>query len=61
MKKLEEINLSPKTIIIITLPYHMRRSSLTFKAVFGKDIKIIRHTILSSKYTKENYFKDFNG
>lgn len=51
----------PKSIIVITLPYHMRRSYLTLKSVIDWDAKLIRDTIESAKYSRENYFKDKNG
>lgn len=51
----------PSSIILITLPYHMRRSYLTFKAVADWNPKLIRHVAASAKYTREDYFKDKNG
>jgi hypothetical protein len=51
----------PERIILITLPYHMRRSYLTFKSVADWHPKLIRRVIPSAKYTRENYFADKNG
>lgn len=51
----------PTAIILITLPYHMRRSYLTFKAVADWNPKLIRRVADSEKYTRENYFMDKNG
>jgi uncharacterized SAM-binding protein YcdF (DUF218 family) len=65
MQKLIELNIDFEKIILITLPYHMRRSSLTLKsAIYDKginDVYIIKHIAASAKYTRENYFKDSNG
>jgi len=65
IQKLIELNIDFEKIILITLPYHMRRSSLTLKsAIYDKginDVYIIKHIAASAKYTRENYFKDSNG
>lgn len=58
---LKKQNLFPSSMIIVTLPYHMRRSYLTLKAVASGNPKLIRHPVPSAKYTRENYFKDKNG
>lgn len=51
----------PQTIIAITLPYHMRRSWLTMRAAADWDPEVIRQTVPSGKFTREDYFYDFNG
>jgi len=61
ISKLKEINFLPAKIILITLAYHMRRAYLTFKSAAEWNPILIKHPISSSKYTRENYFKDFNG
>jgi uncharacterized SAM-binding protein YcdF (DUF218 family) len=62
IKKLKDMNFNFNKIILVTLPYHMRRSSLTLmSAIDDKNVKIIKSIVPSAKYTKENYFKDING
>jgi uncharacterized SAM-binding protein YcdF (DUF218 family) len=58
---LHDINWLPKSVIAVSLPYHMKRASLTMRAGFDWDFKLIRHPGPSAKYTRENYFKDKNG
>ncbi|MDB5260475.1 MAG: uncharacterized protein JWN37_706 [Candidatus Nomurabacteria bacterium] len=58
---LKEKDMLPSKVIIITLPYHMRRAYFTFKAGASRNPKVIRHTVPSSKYTRENYFKSEEG
>jgi hypothetical protein len=60
-KILKERNMIPSKVIIITLPYHMRRSYYTFKAGAIGNPTIIRDIIPSSKYTRENYYKSEEG
>ncbi len=60
-KLLQELNLVPSSIIAVSLPYHMKRASLTLRAGMDFDFKLIRHPGPSAKYTRETYFKDKNG
>jgi hypothetical protein len=62
IKKLKDMNFNLSKIILVTLPYHMRRSSLTLmSAINDKNVKVIKNIAPSAKYTRENYFKDLNG
>jgi uncharacterized SAM-binding protein YcdF (DUF218 family) len=62
IKKLKDINFNFNKIILVTLPYHMRRASLTLlSAINDKNVKVIKRIVPSAKYTRENYFKDLNG
>jgi len=58
---LKDVGSLPETVIAVSLPYHMKRASLTMKSGFDWDFKLVRHPGQSAKYTKENYFKDKNG
>ncbi len=60
-KILHEMNFLPNKVIAVSLPYHMKRASLTMKGGFDWEFQLIRHPGLSAKYTRENYFKDKNG
>ncbi len=60
-KILHEMNFLPKKIIAVSLPYHMKRASLTMKGGFDWEFQLIRHPGLSAKYTRESYFRDKNG
>lgn len=51
----------PETIIIVTLPYHMRRSWLTMRAAADWNPEVVRQTVPSAKFTREGYYHDFNG
>ncbi|MEN9852651.1 MAG: hypothetical protein RI996_594 [Candidatus Parcubacteria bacterium] len=56
-----ERNYVPKSIIVVSLPYHMKRAALTMWAGFEWEPKIIRHPGLSAKFTRENYYTDIKG
>jgi len=58
---LHEMNLVPSSIIAVSLPYHMKRASLTLRAGMDFDFRLIRHPGPSAKYSRETYFKDKNG
>lgn len=59
---LRSLNYEPKSIIAITLPYHMLRSSLTLAAATEAwSPKIIRKVAPSAKFTEDNFYKDPNG
>lgn len=60
-KVLEKINFTPKSIIAVSLPYHMKRASLTMWAGFDWEPEIIRFPGKSAKYNRENYYKDIKG
>lgn len=60
-KLLHSIGYLPKTIIAVSLPYHMKRASLTLRAGMDIDFRLIRHPGPSAKYSRETYFKDKNG
>lgn len=57
--KLKQISFLPEKIILITLAFHMRRSYLTFKSAAEWNPILIRHPVVFSKHSRENYFKDF--
>ncbi len=62
IKKLKDMNFNFTKIILVTLPYHMRRASLTLmSAIDDTNVKVIKSIVPSAKYTRENYFKDLNG
>jgi len=61
VRKLKEIGFLPKTIIAISLPYHMRRSYFTLKGIIDWDCSILCRPTRSAKYTCENYYRDKNG
>lgn len=61
INQLRKIGFLPKKIILITLVYHMRRSYLTFKSAAEWDPILIRHPVVSAKFTRENYFKNLDG
>lgn len=58
---LHKLNMLPQKVIAVSLPYHMRRASLTMISGFDWKFKLIRHPGKSAKYTRETYFKDKNG
>lgn len=60
-KIFKEMDWLPNSLILLTLPYHMRRAYLTFKSVADWKPHLICHPVASEKYTKENYFKDIKG
>ncbi len=60
-KLLHTIGYLPKTIIAVSLPYHMKRASLTLRAGMDISFKLIRHSGCSAKYSRETYFEDKNG
>jgi hypothetical protein len=61
VKILKEKSILPEKIILITLPYHMRRSYLTFKSVADWNPKLIKQPASSDKFVKEVYFTDKNA
>lgn len=58
---LHSLNFLPEKIIAVSLPYHMKRASLTLRAGLDWNVSVIRHPGLSAKYSRETYFKDLNG
>ena len=60
-KILSEKNLLPSKVIIITLPYHMRRAYYTFKAGAKGNPIVIRDVVPDTKYSRENYHKYEEG
>ena len=60
-KLLHEMGYLPETIIAVSLPYHMKRASLTLRAGMDLDFTLIRHPGPSAKYSRETYFMDKNG
>ena len=55
------MNFLPKKVIAVSLPYHMKRASLTMWAGFDWEPRIIRHPGKSAKFSRENYYKDIKG
>jgi hypothetical protein len=51
----------PRSVIAVSLPYHMRRAALTMSAGFDWHPKIIRRPGRSAKFTRETYFLEQNG
>lgn len=51
----------PKTIIGITLPYHMRRSWLTLRSAADWNPTVRRQAVPSAKFKRDDYYLDFNG
>ncbi|HRH55743.1 MAG TPA: YdcF family protein [Candidatus Paceibacterota bacterium] len=60
-KILRELDFLPKKVIAVSVAYHMRRASLTMRAGFDWEYKLIRHAGPSTKYSRETYFNDING
>lgn len=60
-KLLHSIGYLPKTIIAVSLPYHMKRASLTLRGGMDIAFQLIRHPGPSAKYSRETYFRDPNG
>ena len=60
-KLLHSLRWLPKSVIAVSLPYHMRRAGLTLRSGFDWDFELIRHPGPSAKYTRDNYYKDKNG
>lgn len=60
-KLLRSMNYFPKTIIAVSLPYHMKRAALTLRGGMDIPFRLIRHPGPSAKYSRETYFKDKNG
>ena len=58
---LTETGFIPKSIIAVSLPYHMKRASLTMWAGFYWEPEIIRFPGKSAKYNRDNYYKDLKG
>lgn len=60
-KILRSLGPLPEKIIAVTIAYHMRRGSLTMRAGFDWEYKLIRHAGPSTKYSRETYFMDEKG
>ncbi len=46
------------SIILVTSPYHQRRTYLTFRHILGPDIKILNHSSEDSAWRKKGWWKD---
>ena len=53
---LEENDSLPRTVILATYARHMRRAYLTFKAVFGAGVELIRYPVESQDVGRDNFF-----
>ena len=60
-KLLHDLGELPKTIIAVSLPYHMKRAALTMRGGMDFPFRLIRHPGPSAKYTRDTYFKDEKG
>jgi hypothetical protein len=58
---LYDLHLIPSSVIAVSLPYHMKRASLTMWAGFDWEPQIIRSPGKSAKYTRETYYTDIKG
>lgn len=44
--------LSAKQILLVTSPYHQRRSSITFQRVYGNDYRILNESAFDNRWSK---------
>lgn len=45
-------DLQARSIILVTSPYHQRRTELTFRHVYGPDFELINHSSFDSQWSK---------
>lgn len=50
-----------KKIILVTSPYHQRRTKMTFEFVLGKDYTLISRSATDSLWRKNGWWKSFRG
>lgn len=50
-----------KSIILVTSPYHQRRTVELFKKELGKDFKIINQSAIDEDWRKKGWWKDEQG
>jgi uncharacterized SAM-binding protein YcdF (DUF218 family) len=55
IKLLSEMDLQPKSFILVTAEYHMRRAYLTFKAALTWEAELIRTTVPFANHNRSNY------
>ncbi|HEY8108390.1 MAG TPA: YdcF family protein [Patescibacteria group bacterium] len=58
---LKETGFEPARVILVTLPYHMRRTALTFGAVADWTPETIRQPCESSRFTRDNFYQEEQG
>ncbi len=58
VKILKESNFTPRKMIIVTAPYHMKRCSLNLRSVADWKPQIIRHDLPDQAHTDASYFTD---
>ncbi len=51
----------PASVALITVPYHMRRGSLTFKAAAGDWQPLVIRQVCDSQYTVDNWYQDLGS
>lgn len=54
-------NLTYNKVILVTSPYHLRRSYLTFRKILPDDIAIIRHIAPDSNWSSNTWYKSSFG
>lgn len=55
---LKERDFFPKSIIGVTLNYHMRRACMTFRVAYPEEVHFQRHPINAPEFEREGYFLD---
>lgn len=46
-----------KTIILVTSPYHQRRSAMTFAKIFGPSYTILNHSSVDNRWSKSHWYE----
>lgn len=46
-----------KRIILVTSPYHQRRTEMSFRKILGSDIEIINHSASDSSWRKSSWWR----
>lgn len=60
-KMLHDLGLLPAKLIAVSLPYHLKRATLTLRAAIDWDCTVLRHAGPSAKYARDTFYKDKHG
>lgn len=58
---LHKLDLLPAKLIAVSIPYHLKRATLTLRAAIDWDCTVLRHAGPSAKYARDTFYKDKNG